>query len=68
MTLDMYQPAAERVNIVMINAQGQLVTTLHDGLLSSGKQLIAVPDQPAGLYTIVMSKGEHTAIQRVVFR
>lgn len=68
MTLDMYQPAAERVNILMINAQGQLVTTLHDGLLSSGKQLIAVPDQPAGLYTIVMSKGEHTAIQRVVFR
>jgi PKD repeat protein len=68
MTLDMYQQSSERVSIVMVNAQGQMVSTLHDGLLISGKQLIAIPDQPAGLYTIVMSKGEHTAIQRVVFR
>jgi hypothetical protein len=36
--------------------------------LASGKQLIPIADQPAGLYTIVMSKSDHMAVQRVVFR
>lgn len=68
MTLDLYRPSSEQMHIVLVNAIGQVVNELHDGFLPSGKQFIAIPNQPAGLYTIVMSQGEHTAIQRVIFR
>jgi hypothetical protein len=68
MMLDVYLPSAERQTIQLFNAQGELVEVLHDGLLASGKQLIPIADQPAGLYTIVMSKADHMAVQRVVFR
>ena len=68
MTLDVYVPSSERQTIQLFNAQGELVDILHDGILAAGKQLIAVPHQPAGLYTIVMSKQDHMAVQRVVFR
>jgi len=68
MMLDVYLPSAERQTIQLFNAQGELVEVLHDGLLASGKQLIPIADQPAGLYTIVMSKADHMAVQRLVFR
>jgi len=68
MTLDVFEQAGNKVNIVMYNSQGQLVSNLHDGMLSPGKHLFPVAHQPAGLYTVVLSKDNHTAIQRVVFK
>jgi PKD repeat protein len=68
MMLDVYEQTGNRVHIAMFNAQGQLVSTLHDGLLAQGKHLFTLAHQPAGLYTVVMSKDNHSAIQRVVFR
>jgi hypothetical protein len=68
MTLDLFQQGSERVRIEMFNSQGQLVEVLHDGMLASGKHLLTVNHRAPGLYTIVMSKGSHSAIQRVVFR
>jgi hypothetical protein len=68
MMLDLFQQGGERMRIEMFNAQGQLVEVLHDGVLAKGKHLIAIDHQPAGLYTVVLSKGAHTAVQRVVFR
>jgi len=68
MTLDVFEQTGDRVSINMFNAQGQLVTALHDGILSPGKHLFPISHQPAGLYTVVLSKGTHSAIQRVVFR
>jgi PKD repeat protein len=68
MMLDLFQQGGERMRIEMFNAQGQLVEVLHYGVLAKGKHLIAIDHQPAGLYTVVLSKGAHTAVQRVVFR
>jgi PKD repeat protein len=68
MTLDVFQHGNENMRIEMFNSQGQLVEVLHDGLLSSGKHLLSIQHRAAGLYTVVMSKGTHSAIQRVVFR
>ena len=68
MTLDLYQQGGERMRIEMFNAQGQLIEILHDGVLAKGKHLMPIEHQPAGLYTVVLSKGEHTAVQRVIFR
>jgi PKD repeat protein len=68
MTLDVFQQGNENMRIEMFNSQGQLVEVLHDGLLSSGKHLLPIEHRASGLYTIVLSKGTHSAIQRVVFR
>jgi hypothetical protein len=68
MTLDVFQQGNERMRIEMFNSQGQLVEVLYDGVLPSGKHLLPIERQAAGLYTVVLSKGEHTAVQRVVFR
>lgn len=68
MTLDVYEQTGNKVNIVMYNAQGQIVSTLHDGMLSPGKHLFPIVHQPSGLYTVVLSKDNHTAIQRVIFK
>jgi hypothetical protein len=68
MTLDVFQQGNERMRIEMFNSQGQLVEVLYDGVLSSGKHLLPIERQAAGLYTVVLSKGVHTAVQRVVFR
>jgi len=68
MTLDLFQQQSESVKVDLFNSQGQLIQVLHDGMLSKGKHLISIDDQAAGLYTVVLSKGVHTAVQRVVFR
>jgi PKD repeat protein len=68
MILDIYEQSGNRVHIGLYNSQGQLVNTLHDGLMAPGKHLFTLEHHPAGLYTVVMSKDSHSAIQRVVFR
>jgi PKD repeat protein len=68
MSLDVFQQGNERMRIEMFNSQGQLVEVLFEGVLSSGKHLMPIERQAAGLYTVVLSKGAHTAVQRVVFR
>ena len=68
MTLDLFQQNSEALRIEMFNSQGQLVQVLHDGLLTQGKHLISIEHRASGLYTVVLSKGTHSAVQRVVFR
>ena len=68
MILDMHQLSSESVKISLVNALGQVGEELHNGTLSSGKHIFAINEQAAGLYTLVLSKGTHSDIRRVVFR
>jgi hypothetical protein len=68
MTLDIHQLASESVQISLVNSLGQVVEVLHNGALSAGKHLFTMEEQAAGLYTLVLSKGSHSDIRRVVFR
>ena len=68
MILDIHQLSSESVQIVLVNALGQVVNQLHSGSLSSGKHIFTIDEQAAGLYTLVLSKGTHSDIRRVVFR
>ncbi len=68
MTLDVHQLSSESVQIILVNALGQVVDQLHSGSLSSGKHIFTIDEQAAGLYTLVLSKGTHSDIRRVVFR
>jgi hypothetical protein len=68
MTLDLHQLASESVQISLVNTLGQVVEQLHNGTLSAGKHMFTIEEQAAGLYTLVLSKGSHSDIRRVVFR
>ena len=67
MTLEVIQPGAEVVSILLYNATGQLCQQLYSGTLSGGRHLINIPDQANGLYNVVLQKGTHTAVQKVIF-
>jgi PKD repeat protein len=68
MTLDIQQLASEPVQILLVNSLGQAVKEIFNGVLSSGKHLMEIEEQAAGLYTLVLSKGTHSDIRRVVFK
>jgi PKD repeat protein len=68
MTLDIQQLSSEPVQILLVNSLGQAVKEVYNGLLTSGKHLFEIEEQAAGLYTLVLSKGTHSDIRRVVFK
>lgn len=67
MRLAVTQINTEQVSIELYNSTGQLCMQLFSGQLSSGQHNILIPKQTSGLYNLVLRKGEHTAVQKVVF-
>jgi PKD repeat protein len=67
MRLDLVQLNTERISIQLYNATGQLCLQLYDGLMGAGNHTLVVPDQPSGLYNLVLQKGHHTAVKKVIF-
>jgi PKD repeat protein len=67
MTVELGQLNSENITIELYNATGQLCSTIFSGHLSSGRQKFTIPDQPTGLYNVVLKKDGHMAVQKVIF-
>jgi PKD repeat protein len=67
MTLELGQLNHDVITVELYNATGQLCSIVYSGAVSAGRQLINIPDQPAGLYNLVLRKDGHTAVQKLIF-
>jgi PKD repeat protein len=67
MRLELTQLNTEQITIELYNATGQLCLSLFDGQLTSGRHLVSIPEQPSGLYNLVLRKGGHSDVQKVIF-
>jgi PKD repeat protein len=67
MRLDMVQLNAEQISIELYNATGQLCLQIFTGQMAPGKHSLVIPDQVSGLYNLVLRKGSHTAVHKVIF-
>lgn len=67
MTLELLMENSDHVAIDLYNTVGQAVENIWTGHLSGGKHVFQMQHQAAGLYTIVIKKGEHIGIQKVIF-
>ncbi len=68
MTLDIHlQRSDDNISITLYNATGQMCQSIYQGHLSSGKHLFNIEKQAAGLYNVVIRKGTHVGVQKVIF-
>ena len=67
MTLELGYLNQDNITVELYNATGQLCSVIFNGSLNSGRQLIDIPDQAAGLYNLVLRKDGHTAVQKLIF-
>lgn len=67
MRLELVQLNTEHLVIELYSSTGQLVSRIYDGLMGSGSHTITLPEQSAGLYNLVLRKGNHTAVQKLIF-
>jgi PKD repeat protein len=67
MTLDLLLDNSDDLTIDLYNTVGQVVENLWTGHLASGKHVFHIQHQSPGLYTVVIKKGDHIGIQKVIF-
>lgn len=67
MTLELGYLNQDNITVELYNATGQLCSVIFNGSVNSGRQLIDIPDQAAGLYNLVLRKDGHTAVQKLIF-
>ena len=68
MTLEVIQPSAGNLKVSLFDATGRLCAIPFQGGSGSGKHLIAIPEQAAGLYYLRVEKDGLTCEKKVVFQ
>lgn len=66
-TLDLGQPTTERLNLSVINAQGQLIAS---NILAQGSQRLRLnsSDWPVGIYFVEISNGKSVSTEKVIIQ
>lgn len=67
MTLELGQVKSEMITVELYNSTGQLCDVVFRGMANAGRQNITIPDQPGGLYNLVIKKDGHMAVQKLIF-
>lgn len=67
MTLDLILENSDDISATLYNAMGQVCENIYSGHLPSGKHLFNLEKQAAGLYNVVIKKGAHVGVQKVIF-
>ncbi|MFM9985910.1 MAG: M43 family zinc metalloprotease [Flavobacteriales bacterium] len=68
MTLEVVQPNSGNLKVSLFDATGRLCLIPFRGGSSSGKHLIAIPEQAAGMYYLRVEKDGLTCEKKVVFQ